>query len=437
MRLQPKSLISTLPLGRGNRKSDAAAATSTEPEQTLGPNLQSLAAELHQAALSGVFDYPRNWLIAIRVAMGLLLVASFVQLLLTVGSILRQPGSEWSDLFTFSVAGAGLGMVLAAVASAFVFNVFTSLQVTPQGLGVSEMFGWRRVAWKDIGVLRVMELPSKGRYVVMVPFKKGAKVGGPGPMLKLLPRLAGAAQSGERGVVITSDLKNFERLLQLIVSYLGQAAGQVVPTIETLVDEETVMPVAQVLLEPEAALARLSRNKQADADFYGVTVADTEPVVPWPKTIARQALVAAAPVVLMLADVLRRDAERPVAPIHLVWALGLLFIGVMELPFVAGVVQGVGELMVGSGKYKRAVLAYMELQVPRALLVFLGAAAIGVGLPAAIGWALWAVGIMITTVFTTRYVQKMYFLPITPALLAGVCTFIFQASLMALYFAVR
>lgn len=433
MRLQPKSLLATLTPGRGKSKPEAEASAG----EAQAPNLQSLAAELHQAALQGVFDYSKYWLLAARFVAGMFLIVALLHAGVTIRDAAAQPGFGFSSLLSMDVAGAVLGLVLASVASAFILNMFVSLQVTPQGLGVSEMFGWRRIAWKDIGVLRVMELPSSGRYVVMVPFKKGAKIGGPGPMLSLIPRFLGAAQKGERGVVVTSDMKNFERLLQLIVSYLAQAAGQTNPQIETLVDEEVTMPVAQLLFAPEMALARLTRSSRQTEDFYGVTVADPEPTLVWGKILPVQLLIALGPALVMLGDLLARQNERPVLPIHFIWMVGLLVMGVAELPFVARMVQGVGDLMVGSGQFKRSVLAYLELQAPRAVLVFLAAAVAASGMPAVIAQGLWLVGIVLTTVLVTRYVQKLYYLPTTPALLATVATFIYQASVLALYFAVR
>lgn len=440
MRLQPKSLIPTLPHARGNRQAAANGDVATLPdvgEQALGPNLQSLAAELHQAALSGVFEYPRGVLLGARIAAGILLVASLVQLGMNGLTIMREPGATMASLLTLSMLGSALGLALAGVISAFIFNLFATLQVTPQGLGVSELFGWRRILWKDIGVLRVMELPTRGRYVVMLPFKNGAKVGAPGPMLSLIPRLMAATQGGERGVLITSDLKNFERLLQLVVSYLAQAAGQATPAIETLVDEDVTMPVAQMVFEPQAALTRLTRSVRANDDFYGVSVADTGPHIAWPRVMSTQLVIALGPVLLLLVDLLRRNGERPIVPMHFVWLAALLGLGLAELPFVARVVQGVGDLMVGSGQYKRTVLAYLELQAPRAALVFLAAAVVGAGLPPAIAYVLWFAGILLTTLLATDYVRKLYYLPLTPALLASIGTFIFQASLFAVYVGVR
>ncbi|MDQ3705749.1 MAG: hypothetical protein M3437_11090 [Chloroflexota bacterium] len=433
MRLQGKSLMSALPMGRGKSKPE----TEVSAGETNAPNLQSLAAELHQAALQGVFDYSKYWLLAARFVAGMFLIVSFLHAGVIIGNAVVQPGFGPMSLLSPEMAGAVLGLVLAAVASAFVLNLLPTLQVTPQGLGVSEMFGWRRVAWKDIGVLRVMELSGSGRYVVMIPFKKGARTGGPGPMLKLIPGLLGAAQKGERGVVVTSDMKNFDRLLQLIVSYLAQAAGQATPQIETLVDEEVTMPVAQLVFAPEAALVRLTRSSRQHEDFYGVTVADPEPKLVWSKIVPVQLLIALGPALVMLGDVLGRQSERPVMLIHLIWTVGLVVLGLAELPFVARMAQGVGDLMVGSGQYKRSVLAYLELQTPRAVLVFLAAAVVGAGMPAVIAQGLWLVGIALTTVLVTRYVQKLYYLPMTPALLATVATLIYQASLLALYMAVR
>ncbi len=221
------------------------------------------------------------------------------------------------------------------------------------------------------------------------------------------------------------------------MSYLAQAEGQVNPQIETLVDEEVTMPVAQLVFAPEAALVRLTRTSRQNEDFYGVTVADQEPKLVWAKILPVQLLIALGPALVMLGDVLGRQSERPVMLIHLIWTVGLVVLGVAELPFVARMAQGVGDLMVGSGQFKRSVLAYLELQAPRAVLVFLAAAVVGAGMPAVIAQGLWFVGIVLTTILVTRYVQKLYYLPITPALLATVATLVYQASMLALYLAVR
>ena len=61
--------------------------------------------------------------------------------------------------------------------------------------------------------------------------------------------------------MVTSDIKNFERLLQLVVSYVAQATtpSNANIVIESYVDEDVTMSTAQLLLDPETALERLSR----------------------------------------------------------------------------------------------------------------------------------------------------------------------------------
>ncbi len=436
MRLQPKSLGSSLPMLRSKGGRTTKAAPPEELEGPLGSGMQSLAAELHQSALQGVFDYPRTWLIAVRVLAGLLLVGAFVQLGLTAAAALRQPGAGFADLLSMPLLGAALGVGLAWAVSALLFNLISPLRVTPEGLGVSELFGSRKIPWAGVGILRVMEVRG-GRYVVMLPFQHGTRTGTPAPALRIIPALLGTAQSGERGVLLTSDIKNFERLLQLVVAYLAEAAGQVAPSVEALIDEDVVMPVAQLLLDPAAALARLTRSRDTGVDPYGVAVDDTGPSVAWRKVMSAQLLTALGPVALLGLELLRGQAERPLVWAHLVWTAVLLALGMAELPFAGRVVQGVGDLMVGSGQYKRAVLAYLELQFPRAALIFLGAALVGAGIPAIAAQALWLAGIALTTVLTTRYVQKLYYLTLTPTLLASIGIFVFQLSLMAVYFGVR
>jgi hypothetical protein len=93
--------------------------------------------------------------------------------------------------------------------------------------------------------------------------------------------------------------------------------------------------------------------------------------------------------------------------------------------------------MVGSGRFSRATNAYLELQMPRAVLVVVGAALLGAGAPALLTQALWFAGIVLTTLFLTRFTQRLYYIPLTHTLLAAIGAFIFQLSLLALYVGVR
>ncbi|HYO48270.1 MAG TPA: hypothetical protein VEW94_00355 [Chloroflexia bacterium] len=431
MRTHIKPRILAIPLGRDSRQAGGVATESDEPAAVV-PGLQSLAAELHQAAIQGRFDYPQTWTLASRVAAAALFMISLVHMALVL-----VPAMQTSTLASWSVAGAVIGVVLAGVTGVLALNLLPSIQVTPQGLGVSGLLGWRRIPWKQVGTLRVMELPGKGRYVVMIPFSGATQPRTPAPFLRIMPRLLGASQKGEQGVIVTSHIKNFERLLQLIVAYMAQAAGQTVPAIEAFVDEAAVMPIAQLALAPSAALVRMARHDADRVDTYGVRIEDDGPPVSWPKVLSRQLLIAAAPALVLFMDWLNRGSAPQLSAPYFLWLGLVVAVGVLELPFIAKLTQAVGDLMVGSGEFKTSVWAYLELQVPRTVLVFLGAALLGSGLPALLAQVCWLVGIALTTVLATRFVKKIYYLPLSHTLLAALGVLIYQAVMFALYFGVR
>jgi hypothetical protein len=350
-----------------------------------------------------------------------------------------QPASSFVEaVVSWRMLGALLGAGIACGLAAFIANLFQTIHVTPQGLGIAEITGKRMIAWKHIGVLRVMEMPSKERYMVMIPITGATKPPTPAPMLKLIPTLVGASRTGEQGVVITSNIKNFERLLQLIVSYMAQEAGQVVPAIEAFVDENGVMPLGQLAIEPSAALTRMARPSADTAlDPYGMPANEDDVPLPWRTLLTRQAWIALAPTVLMLADILLRNGEKPLSWVQGLWVAAILAVGIAELPFISKLVQAVGELVVGGGHLKRAVWAYLELQTPRVAMVVLGAALMGLGVPAVVAQILWLAGILVTTVLLTRFVQKLYHITIAQAVMASIGAFLFQFALLAFYFGVR
>jgi len=327
------------------------------------------------------------------------------------------------------------------VTAALLVNLFPSIRVNPHGMGISELFGWRRIPWEQVGVLRVMELSNKSRYVVMVPFKGSTRPRTPAPMLKIIPALAGAASSGEQGIILTSDVSNFDRLLKLILSYMTQTSGQGVQSMEAFIDEEVVMPVAQLVLDPDGALARTSRHVDASLDPYGVTATEDRPgalgAMPLREMLSKQLPIALAPVLMMAVDIMARNQEKPATWGHIPWMVVLVALGLVELPFVAKIVQAVGEMAVGSGQYACTINADLELQVPRAFTIVVGTAMLGVGLPASLAQMCWFVGIAITSMLLTRYVQRLYYVPLVYASIAGIGAFIFQVMLLALYFGVR
>jgi hypothetical protein len=427
----------------GRRARNEAVNTNTADVSNVADNtrtnMQSLAAELQQSAQQGEFQYPRNWTLVVNTFSALLVMLSLAHAGLVLIPMVTAQGNSLTSLLNWATLGVVLGIAGASVVAAFLTNLFPTIQVTPQGLGVAEAMGWRYIPWKQISVLRVMEVRNHKRYVVLIPFTGKTKPATPAPMLGWLPALLGASGRGGHGVVITSDMKNFDRLLQLVVSYLVQTSGQnpnSVP-LEAYVDEDSVMPIAQLFLDPDAEIVRVAASSNSKSDLYSVSSEETDVPVAWLPVLRRQLLITLVPAFLLLSDVLMRHNERPFVWQHAAWVLFMVALGMAELPFVGMLVRAVGELMVGSGQFSRAIWAYLELQVPRAILIMVGAALVGLGLPAFVAEALWFAGIVLTTFLTVRFVQRLYYMPLSHTLLAAMGTFIFQFLSLALYFGVR
>jgi hypothetical protein len=440
MKLQARSIGLKNMLGRRTDNSAAEGNISDSGMAELPrSNMQSLAAELQQSALQGEFQYPANWSLVARTFAVLLVMLSVAHAALVLMAEIRTLGGGVQSILTWSTLGCVLGIGGASLVAAFLTNIFPVVKVTPEGLGVSEVTGWRTIPWKQITVLRVMELRNHSRYVVLIPFNGKTKPATPAPMMSIFPALMGAMGWGGKGLLLTSDIKNFDKLLQLVVSYMVQSSGQnpnAVP-LEAYVDEDALMPIAQLFLDYETEIVRIATSPNSNTELYGVSNDSADPPVPWAPVLKQQLLIALVPALVLMVDVLLFRGERSFVWQHAAWALFLVVLGMSELPFVGMLVRAVGELMVGSGQFNRTVKAYLELQVPRTVLVAVGGALLGIALPAIFAQVLWLAGILVTTFLTVRFVQRLYYVPFTHTLLAALGTFIFQFSVLALYFGVR
>jgi hypothetical protein len=439
MKAEKESRLLQIPFSPdAKRERQATSATEVEGmEHPRGSALQSLAAELHQAALQGIFDYPLTWTRITRTVAALLVALGAFHAAMVAIPLIRSQGSLLGAIFNWRMLGALLGATLAFTVAALIANAFQRIQISPQGLGVQGVTGWLRIPWKNVEALRIMEVSGSERYMVMIPFKGKLTPPHPAPMLRLIPLLVGASNGQERGLIITSDIGHFERLLQLIVSYMAQEAGQIVPTIEAYVDEHALMPIGQLLIGSEAAISRLTRPLDTSLDPYRTPISQREFDLPWLNILSRQAIIAAMPAVLFFVDINLRHGEKTLQPVQWFWTVIIFGLGIAELPYIAMLARSVGELTVGRGQFNRTIWAHLELQVPRALLVLAGAGLLGVGAPLGFALLLWAAGIALTTYLITRYMMRLHHISVTQALLATAGTAIFQVVLLALLVGLR
>jgi hypothetical protein len=438
MKIQAKSIGIKSPLRTLRAQANEVPSTQGTLLTTgpLGGNLQALAAELNQSATQGLFEYPRNWVLMAKVAAIMLIALAAASVVRTVQPIFIASQNNLpisaAGVSIWQLIATGVGALLAITAAAVLTNLFPSLRVTPQGLGISELLGWRRVRWDQVGVLRVMELEND-RYVVMVPFKGITKPPTPAPVSRLIPLLAGAGR-GERGLVITSEIQNFDRMLQLMVSYIAENAGQNLPRLELFVDETAVMPFAQMVLQPEAAIVRMARRK-VTLDAFGLAADDIEPELEWNKVIPRQVAMSLPAALLFLIGAMF-NAAQGVTPLHFLGVVAFLALGTAELPFMAKLIQTVGDIMVGSGQFARSGLAYLELQMPRVVMIAVGLVLVSLGLPLAAAEVCWLAGLGLTTWFTIRFVQRVYYISAAQTILAAVGSLIFQVAMLVLFISI-
>jgi hypothetical protein len=424
MKLQAKSFLSSLGQPRVSR---GAARPGS------GSNLQALAAEIHQSATQGVFEYPRNWVLIAKVAAVMLMSLTLVSMLSLLRPVLQVIAAQQpfyrAGVSVWEIAGTAIAGAMAFVLAGMLLTLFPTIKVSPQGLGVSELVGWRRISWNQIGTLRVMEMGNE-RYVVMIPFKGITRPPTPAPIMRLIPLLVGASGKRQRGIIVTSNMTDFDRMIQMMVSYMSQAAGHSVPRVELFVDETATMPLAQLVLEPDSAIMRLARPEPV-VDAYGMPLDFVESAIDWPKVLLRQAVLAAPPGILFVISALLGGSAP--SPSILTWAAVVVACGVVELPFAGKLAQIVGDMMVGNGQFGRAVWAHLELQMPRAIFVMAGIALIGLGLPVAIAQICWLAGIGVTTYLFTRYIQRIYYISATQTLMAALGVLIYQVAMLALF----
>ncbi len=157
MKLQSRSFVPNRLFGRRSR-ANVASAGDIDVTDIPVTNMQSLAAELQQSAQQGEFQYPNNWVLVTKTVAALLVILSVSHAAAVLMALLTYRGSSLGVLLSWTTLGLALGVAGAGLIAGFLVNLFPVIQVTPQGLGVKELTGWRCIPWKQVSVLRVMEL---------------------------------------------------------------------------------------------------------------------------------------------------------------------------------------------------------------------------------------------------------------------------------------
>src|SRR5687768_18400480 len=129
MSTQPKSRALALPLGRKARTQPAADADGQSA--ITGSSLQSLAAELHQSAVQGVFEYPRNFITTAKVAVALLTVLPFMVLAMLIIPAYQATGNM-SALVSWKVLAALIAGAVALLSAGFIAALFPTIHVRPE-----------------------------------------------------------------------------------------------------------------------------------------------------------------------------------------------------------------------------------------------------------------------------------------------------------------
>src|SRR3954452_5202795 len=158
MKLHAKSLFSSLSgvVSTCNRASGGRNARFGSSGGIATGNLQALAAELHSSSTQGLFEYPRNWVLIAKVCGVVLIAGTILRLLLLVKATLEAAGRhvpvEYVGVTPWQLAAAVVCMFLAIAVAALLVSLFPSIRISPQGLGISQLLGWRRVAWSQVGM---------------------------------------------------------------------------------------------------------------------------------------------------------------------------------------------------------------------------------------------------------------------------------------------
>ncbi len=403
------------PSGRG-------AATPTY--QVAGPPLA--AGAVRSTGKAPRFSYPLAFWLPLRLAGYGVILLGFLALGGPISYVIRTFNAHYWAGLVVGVVATALGLLISLVAGALIADTLPSFEIRPDGLAVTEFVRWRVLPWQQITRLHSLTLPGD-RYVIFIEY-----AGRPlSPEHLVYGLLAGLGR--KNGVFYTSDISDFEDLTRAILDGRMRATPGV--RVEDLLVEGVAMPVVQMGLDPLATMERVAGFDQV-VEGDTLRSASPRPVTPRATVVRMQLGLALVPVGLFWVDNLVNGSVPFLSGDTwslLTGTLGLLALGMLELPFVALAIQALGESTGSSGEQQAALDTYPYLEMPRVLAFVLLFALTVVKFPFILTFLVWLVAIAWVSYLTLLFTQRLYEIPQKQAYLAAGASALVQFLVLIAY----
>ena len=412
------------------KRSEAAVPTAV-------PSGRRATAPTYQVPTPGVgasrpagkaprFSYPPAFWLPLRIAGYLVILLGVLALGRPLGYLISSFRVQFWSGVAVGVIALALGLLISLIAGALIADALPSFEVRPDGLAVTEFVRWRVLPWQRITRLHSLTLPGE-RYLIFVEYA-GAPLS---PEHLVYGLLAGLGR--KNGVFYTSDIRDFEDLTRAILDGRMRATPGV--RVEDLLVEGVAMPVVQMGLDP---LATMDRVAGFDQVVEGDTLrsASPRPATPRATLVRMQLGLSLVPVALFWVDNLVNGSVPFLSGDTwslLTGTLGLLALGMLELPFVALAIQALGESTVGNGEQQAALTTYPYLEMPRVLAFVLLFALTVVKFPFILTFFVWIAAIAWVSYLTLLFTQRLYEIPQKQAYLAAGASALVQFLVLIAY----
>jgi len=414
------------------KKTAGVPALKTSPRGPVRPTyvVDAYGAAPAAAAVQAPrFQYPYKFWVPLRLVGYGLIALSVLNLINTLGRF-AELLSNFTSYNVLLLLTALASLLFSVVAGALVADALPSFEIRPEGLAVTEFVRWRVLPWQRITRLHSMALPGE-RYVIFVQYA-GAPLSPEHIVYALL-----AGLGNKSGVFYTSDIKGFDDLTRLILDARMRATPGV--RVEDLLSENVPMPVVQMAFNPFGTMNEVAGIPDEEPSSPLMNV-EARPAVPRATLVRMQLGLALVPVGLFLVDNLVNGGIPPLSPnlgSLVTGMIGLLLLGLLELPFVALVIQVLGESILGNGEFQPALNTYPYLEMPRMLVLIAIFALVAIKAPFWLIFLLWLGGIGWTAYLTLVFTQRLYRITQQQAALAAGGAALVQFFVLLVFNALR